>query len=99
MTEIIWTHSQNLQPVEISPGTKCTPCAREGPPRQPAGPASPSRAPLTARDEGASFPRERGACSPGPTHPAGATPGDESTISAVNLSSFSDCEKKKKGKL
>ena len=65
MTEITWTHSQTLQPVEISPGTKCTPCAREGPPRQPAGPASLSRAPLTARDEGASFPRERGACSPG----------------------------------
>ena len=35
---------------------------------------------------------------PGPIHPAGATPGDEGTISAVNLSSFSDCGKKKRKK-
>ena len=65
MTEITWTCSQTLQPVEISPGTKCTPCAREGPPRQAAGPARPSCAPLTASHEGASGPREQGACSPG----------------------------------
>ena len=35
MTEIAWTRSQTLQPVEISPGTECTPLAREGPPRRP----------------------------------------------------------------